>query len=154
VHGPPYADESPEDSIVFDIAVVDVNNGLQINPFSAENGIWANPAYSPVVAGPDGNPAYYIAYFQAREPLNSPGSQYDLWIADRDGSNARALFPGLDKPGMRLPDPEDGIMWSPTARQIALIHQGNLWIIDVKTGQAFPITSDGRASRPRWSRTR
>jgi len=71
-------------------------------------------------------------------------------VADRDGSNARVVFPGAERPGLR-PDPEDGIAWSPSARQIALIYQGNLWVIDVKTGQAYQITSDGQASRPRWS---
>lgn len=154
VHGAPYADEAPEDSVVFDMAVLDVTNKFQINPFIEKVGIWSNPAYSPVVQGLDGNPVYSIAYLLAREPLNSPGTQYDLWIADRDGSNARLVFPGPDRPGLRSPDPEDGIAWSPTARQIALIYQGNLWIVEVKTGQAYPVTSDGKASRPRWSHTR
>jgi hypothetical protein len=154
VHGQPYADEAPEDSIIFDLAVINVETGVQINPFFQKSGIWANPVYSPLVDGADGNPTYAMAYFQAREPLNSPGTQYDLWIADRDGSNARVVFPGLDRPGFRSPDPEDGIAWSPTARQIAVIYQGNLWIIEVKTGQSYQITSDGQASRPRWSHTR
>ncbi len=151
VHGPPYADEAPEDSIIFDVAVIDVNSGFHINPFLPRAGIWASPTYSPAYEGPDGAPEYAIAYYQARDPLNSPGTQYDLVVADRDGSNARIVFPGPDRPGLR-PDPEDGIAWSPTARQIALIHQGNLWVVDVKTGQAYQITSDGQASRPRWSR--
>ncbi len=153
-HGPSYADEAPEDSVIFDMAVADVVNGFQVNPLIPQIGIWANPAYSPVVQGADGNPSYSIAYLQARVALNSPGTQYDLWIADRDGSNAREVFPGEDRAGLRSPDPEDGIAWSPTARQIALIYQGNLWIVEVKTGQAYQITSDGQASRPRWSRTR
>jgi hypothetical protein len=106
-----------------------------------------------VVEGVDGNPAYSVAYFKARDPLNSPGTEYDLWIVDRDGSNERLVFPGPDRPGLRSPDPEDGIAWSPNARQIALIYQGNVWIIDLKSGQAIPVTNDGQASRPRWSQT-
>lgn len=154
VHGPPYAGEAPEDSIIFDVAVIDVETGLVINPFRPQGGIWANPVYSPVFEGPDGNPTYQIAYLQAREPLNSPGTQYDLVVMDRDGSNARVVFPGPGRPGLRAPDPEDGIAWSPTGRQIALIYQNNLWVIDLKADQAYQITSDGQASRPRWSRTR
>lgn len=154
VHGLPYADEAPENSIIFDTAVLDVNTGLQINPLFPKTGIWASPAYSPAVPGPEGSLSYSIAYFQAREPLNSPGTQYDLVIADRDGSNARVVFPGQGMAGLRSPDPEDGIAWSPTARQIAVIYGGDLWIIEVKTGQATQITSDGQSSRPRWSRTR
>jgi hypothetical protein len=153
MHGPPYADESPENSVIFDVAVLDINNGLKIDPLFARSGIWACPTYSPVVEGLDGKPTYSIAFFQARDSLNSPSAQYDLVVADRDGSNARVVFPGQDRPGLR-PDPEDGITWSPMARQIALIYQGDLWLVDVKTGQAYQITSEGQASRPRWSRAR
>jgi len=152
LHGPPYAGESPEDSIVFDLAVLDVKNNLQYAPFKSQAGIWAAPAYSPLVEGPDGTPTYSIAFFKARNPLNSPGAEYDLWVADRDGSNARAVFPGANLPGLRSPDPEDGIAWSPDAQQIALIHQGNLWVVDLRSGEGYPVTSDGHASRPRWSR--
>jgi hypothetical protein len=154
LHGEPYADEGPENSIIFDMAIVDVNTGLQIRDFLPQVGIWSVPTYSPLVTGSDGNPTYAIAYFKARNPLNSRGSEYDLWVADRDGSNARLVFPGLDRPGLRSPDPEDGIAWSPNARQIALIYQSNLWIVDLNSGQSIPITSDGLASRPRWSRAR
>jgi hypothetical protein len=151
IHGTPYGAESPEDSIIFDLAVLDTNSTLQITHFFSETGIWACPTYSPMLQEPDGSPNYWIAYFQAREPLNSPGSQYDLVIADSDGSNPRVLFPGPDKPGISRPDPEDGIAWSPMARQIAVIYQGNLWIIDIQTGLSHQITSDGQASRPRWA---
>jgi hypothetical protein len=153
VHGHPYAEEDPEDSVIFDLAVVDVDNNVMIDSFRPQVGIWASPTYSPALVGDDGEVTYSIAYFQAREPLNSPGTQYDLWVADRDGSNAKLVFPGEELPGLR-PDPEDGIAWSPTGRQIALIHQGNLWVIEVSTGQAYQITIDGQTSRPRWSRSR
>ena len=153
VHGAPYGSEAPEDSIIFDLAVLDPERDLQIPQFVSRSGIWASPTYSPTFEGPGGSPTAYIAYFQAREPLNSPGSEYDLWVADSDGSNARRLFPGPDRPGLRSPDPEDGIAWSPSARQIALVYQKNLWLIDVETGRATQITSDNQAQRPRWSRT-
>ncbi len=154
MHGAPYADEAPEDSVVFDIAVLNVESDIQIPAFIPQTGIWSVPSYSPLVEGADGSPTYSIAYFKARDPLNSPGTEYDLWVADRDGSNERLVFPGLDRPGLRSPDSEDGIAWSPNARQIALIYQNNLWIVDLNSGQSIPITSDGQASRPRWSRTR
>jgi hypothetical protein len=153
VHGKPYGAESPEESIIFDTAVVDTTSGLKVSPFFSESGIWATPTYSPRIDEGDGNYTYLVAYFQAREPLNSPGSQYDLWVADSDGSNPRLLFPGPNQQGLR-PDPEDGVAWSPTGRYIAVIHQKNLWIIEVQTGTGYQITSGGQASRPRWSRTR
>lgn len=154
-HGLPYGSESREDSIVFDLAVLDVENDLALPTFRPRSGIWSSPAYSPLIAGPDGQPQAFIAYFQAREPLNSLGSSYDLWLADSDGSNARKIFPGPDDPGQgfRSPDPEDGIAWSPTGQQLAFIYQQNLWIYDLEIGVAYAITSDGQAARPRWSRT-
>lgn len=151
-HGPPYGSERDVESIVFDMAVLDPAQNLVVNPLFSRSGIWSNPTYSPTITGPDGSPTNSIAYFQAREPLNSPGSQYDLMIADSDGSNARVLFPGPERPGFRSPDPEDGIAWGPEGRHIAVIYQNNLWLIDVETGLAHQITSDGQASRPRWSR--
>ncbi len=153
-HGAPYGSESREDSIVFDLAVLDFENDLTLPTFRARGGIWSNPVYSPLIDGPDGQPQSYIAYFQAREPLNSLGSSYDLWIADSDGSNARKIFPGPDDPGQgfRSPDPEDGIAWSPTGKQLAFIYQQNLWIYDLEIDVAYAITSDGQAARPRWSR--
>lgn len=153
VHGPPYGSETPENSIIFDLAVIDTKSDLQISPFVSQSGIWSSPSYSPMIEGRDGMPQYSIAYFQAREALNSLGTQYDLVIADRDGSNARVVFPGPDRSGVR-PDPENGLVWSPTGRQIALVYQNNIWIIDIETGLAHPITSDGQASRPRWSQVR
>lgn len=151
VHGPPYTDEAPEDSIIFDLSVFHIDSGLQIPALIERSGIWSAAVYSPAIEGAGGD-EYLIAFFRARDPLNSPGTEYDLWVVDRDGSNARVLFPGPDQIGFRSPDPEDSIAWSPEARQIAVIYQGNLWIIDVRTGQATPITSDEQASRPRWSR--
>lgn len=152
IHGAPYGSESPEDSIIFDTAVINPASDLVIAPFLTRTGIWAIPTYSPPIEGVNGEAAYLLAYFQARDPLNSPNAQYDLWVADRDGSNARMLFPGPNRAGIR-PDPEDGIAWSPSGGQIAVIYQNNLWIVDVATGHGTQITSDGQSSRPRWSRT-
>jgi len=152
VHGAPYGSESPEDSIIFDTAVLDPASDLAIAPFLTRTGIWATPTYSPLIEGANGGTEYLSADFPARDPLNSPNAQYDLWIADRDGSNARLLFPGPERAGIR-PDPEDGIAWSPSGRQIAVIYQNNLWVVDVATGHGTQITSDGQSSRPRWSRT-
>lgn len=152
-HGAPYGTESREDSIIFDMAVLDANNELVLPAFRAKSGIWSSPSYSPLIERPDGRTETLIAYFQAREPLNSLGSTYDLWIADADGSNARKVFPGPGDPGQgfRSPDPEDGIAWSPTGAQLAFIYQQNLWIYDLDTGLTSAITSDGQAARPRWS---
>lgn len=152
VHGPPYEDEPPEDSIIFDTAVVEPASGLQVNPMFSASGIWSSPVFSPTVRDENGYEKAWVAYFRAREPHNSRGTEYDLVIADSDGSNPRVLFPGASRPGLRAPDPEDGLRWSPDATKIALVYERNLWIVDVDTGLDYQITNDGQATRPRWSR--
>jgi hypothetical protein len=41
--------------------------------------------------------------------------------------------------------------WSPDGRQICVVYQGNLWIVDVESAVARQITLDGNASRPVWT---
>jgi len=89
---------------------------------------------------------------QARDPLNSLSSEYDLVIADRDGSNSRVIFPAQGRSGLD-PFGDQGVefVWSPSGRHIAIIYQGNLWVVETATGLAQQLTADGQASRPRWT---
>jgi Tol biopolymer transport system component len=135
---------------VFNVAVANADGS-----FSAEivpnAGIWASPRYSPTFSqGNSGMPSGYIAYLRARDIANSinPQAEYDLVVADRDGSNARVVFPESGQPGLTAPQ---NLAWSPDARQIAYIYQGNLWVVDVMSGVAHQLTLDGAASHPVWS---
>lgn len=149
VHGNPLSGEPPDASPVFDVAAI--GNGFKINPMLRQTGMWAGPRYSPLVNTPDGVTGH-IAYLQARDPIDSVSSEYDLVIADRDGSNPRTLFPGANKPGIRALDDENEIAWSPDGRQIALVYQGNIHVIDVASGRATMVTLVGDARHPRWVR--
>jgi hypothetical protein len=147
VHGPPFGAEQPENSPIFNISVVTTTES---NGFSADivsrAGIWAAPQFSPFLADDSEFPAGFIAYLKARNPLNSINDQYDLVIADRDGSNARILFPPARQPGL---EPQD-VVWSPSGRYVALVYQGNLWAIEAESGRAQQLTIDGGASSPQW----
>jgi Tol biopolymer transport system component len=88
-----------------------------------------------------------LAYLEAVEPLDSVVSRYRLVVMDRDGSNRRVLFPGEDQPGLT----PNMFVWSPDGRQIALIYQGNLVLIDVVTGLTQQLTGDGLSHSPRWT---
>ncbi len=145
VHGPPFGTEPPESSPVFDVAVAAVDGSFQTTVVE-RTGMWAEPQFSPFVRQESEFPQGYIAYLQARHPLNSRNDEYDLYVADRDGSNARLVFPGAGQPGISSP----GIAWSPDGRQVGLIYQGNLWVVDVSSGRAQQLTVDGGASSPRW----
>lgn len=148
VHGPPLGNEHPETSPVFDIGVAAANNTFTISTLVERVGIWSTPQFAPQLS--NDNDTGYIAYLQAREWADSITSEYDLVIADRDGSNARVIFPEPGQPGLR--DFAQDYVWSPDGQQIAFIYQGNLWKIDVQTGIAHQLTLDGGAESPVWTR--
>jgi hypothetical protein len=139
VHGPPIGSESAERSAVFNIDAFAADGSFQ-GTVVEQSGIWAYPRYSP-----NGR---MMAYFRARQPLVSvpDSSQYDLFVADADGSNARQLFPAEDQQGITQRD----FTWSPDGTHVALIFQGNLWVVDVISGVASQVTLDGTARHPVW----
>lgn len=149
VHGPPIGRESPDRSPVFNVALVAVDGSFKAE-WVEQAGIWSLPRFSPFVEQADGFPKGYLAYMQARQPLDSISdlAEYDLIVADRDGSNARRVFPPSSQAGIRSRD----YAWSPDGTQIVLVYQGNLWLVDVETTVARQLTSDGNATRPVWKR--
>ena len=128
-----------ETSPAFSVGVVSVEG-----VFSAElmpnTGIWSNPQFSPPPAI-----VQRIAYLRAKDPFNSINSPYELVVADQDGSNSRVVFP---KGEIGLQPQE--FAWNPSGDQIAVIYQGNLWIVDVQTEVAHQLTQDGGARQPVW----
>jgi hypothetical protein len=147
-HGEPFGFESPEDSTVFNLSALLTSSGQRFD-LVPRAGMFANPAPSP--ASPlTGAPPPRIAFFQAVEPDNSPFSRYRLMVMDRDGSNVRALFPPPDQPG--LSEKETQAAWSPDALRLAMIYNGNLWLVDPDTGAAQPLTGDGQSVRVMWGK--
>jgi hypothetical protein len=137
--------ESREDSPIFSLTVFPAAGGYTVS-LVEQAGMWASPQFSPATA-PDGTDLeVYIAYLQAMQPLDSYVSRYRLVVIDRDGSNPRILFPPDDQPGLT----SQTVTWSPDGRQIALVYQGSLYIVDVTTGLYQQITLGGPSTNPRW----
>jgi hypothetical protein len=96
--------------------------------------------------------SYQVAFLQAVFPEQSETSRYRVVIMDRDGSNRRIIFPPSDAPGLEPQAP----VWSPeplegqTGDFIGLAYQGNLWLVDSGSGNAFQVTGDGLISRLDW----
>jgi len=67
---------------------------------------------------------------------------------DRDGSNARLIFPPEDQPG--LSTSETAVAWSPDGRLLAVIYEGNLWLVDPDAGVTQQLTGDGLSEHPAW----
>jgi hypothetical protein len=143
VHGRPIGSEPAETSPAFHNAVTNTDGTLGVE-LVQNAGIWSKPKYSPQAGG-------LIAYLRARDLANSisESSEYDLVVADRDGSNARVVYPPTGQPGITANAPF--FTWSPSGTQLAFIYGGNLWVVDVGSGVAHQVTLDRGASNPVWT---
>ena len=136
----PVGNYPPETSPAFTASVVSSDGGF-VARVVENSGIWSTPQFSTT----DNT---YLAYLKSRDPFNSINGQYDLFVADRDGSNARRLFPTNERDaGITARE----FVWGPEGRRIALVYQGNLWMIDVETEAVHQLTLDGGASVPYWT---
>lgn len=152
-HGPPVGNEPADTSPVFDVVITSATGSFE-TVLVERAGMWASPRFSPLVTASESQYAEgYLAYLQAREWQNSVNGEYDLVVADRDGSNARIVFPPPGRPGIEQQDfgiaPQD-YAWSPDGTQIAIIYQGNLWVVDVAVGVGRQLTFDGGSQHPVW----
>ncbi len=147
VHGPPESTEPADASPAFDLTAAATDGSFQVT-LKGKAGLWARPQFSPLYNNGSG----YLAYLQARDAENSLNSEYDLMIANRNGANSTAIFPGTDKPGLRpIDDLGNDLTWSPDGRQVLIVYQGDLWLIDIASNHASQLTLVGDAALPRWS---
>ncbi len=151
-HGPPVGNERPEASPVFDVKAAAIDGTFDV-AIVERAGIWSTPRFSPYLDDAENPfPRGYLAYLRAREWERNLRGEYDLIVADRDGSNARVVFPPEDQPGLVADQFAQDYTWSPDGRQIAFVYQGNLWLVDVETGITYQLTQGGGASKPVWTR--
>lgn len=144
-HGPPLGGEAPEDSPVFNLTILPAAGGYNID-LGERTGIWSLAQFAPTDAAGE-SLAGPLAYLEAIEPLDSIASRYRLVLVDRDGSNRRVLLPSENEPGLK----PQLFSWSPDGQQIALIVDGNLFLVDVITGFTQQLTGDSLSSSPRWT---
>jgi Tol biopolymer transport system component len=146
VHGPSVTGAPPEDSQVFDVWGLDVEDSLAFKQVN-EAGMWATPAWSPAYAGTAGERASQIAFARATSPYESRNSFYDLYVMDRDGSNWRRIYPAEGERGPKEPQ----IVWGPTGRQLIAVHQKDLFLIDLAQDLIRRLTIDANARSPVWT---
>jgi hypothetical protein len=139
-----------EESPYFDLSAISFSNSANISMIESA-GMFAYPSASPVHS--DGREkSYQVAYLQAIFVEQSDTSRYRLMVMDRDGSEARALFPPADAGGIEPQQP----IWSPGVLEgqrgdfLSVIYQGNLWLVDSGSGSAYQVTGDGLISRIDW----
>jgi hypothetical protein len=141
----------PAESQRFDLQVTQKDGEYSVLVVP-EVGMFAYPAPSPLQDLPNGDKTYQLAYLEALQPDQSESSRYRLVVRDRDGSNRRALFPADGAGGL---DPQQ-VVWSPQvlggrqANALAFLYQGNVWLVDSLSGEAWQITGDGLTKRVDW----
>lgn len=150
-HVSPVGSTSPEESQLFDLTAVSIIGSAEIN-LVPQVGMFAYPVVSPIQSKGNIDESYKIAYLQATFPNQSGNSRYTLVIMDKDGSNRDTVFPDIGEPGL---EPQE-IVWSPIEMPdwdnyaVALIYQGNLWLIDETGNHSQQITGDGLTTHVTW----
>ncbi len=155
------AGEETQESQEFDLIAIPITGGSPV-ALVKNVGMFAYPEPSPmsqnnsVIYGEAGDIhnhyLFSVAYLQAIFPDLSETSEYKLYTMDRDGSNQKSLFPEEGAAGL---DPQH-VVWSPAKigngwdYAIAVIYNGDIWMIDVLTGAAQQITGDGLTDRIDW----
>lgn len=134
---------SESDPQFFSLSALSLESDLMVDVVK-NTGMFANPIPQP---NPQSFPQW-VAYLQALFPTQSETSRYRLALMDRDGSDQRILFPPEGSIGLEPQRP----VWSPSSspQWIGVIYQGNLWLVEVPSGQARQITSDGLIRRIDW----
>ena len=149
-HAPPPSLVNEEDSPFFDISAVSFSNDVNVE-IVQQTGMFAYPSPS-YLQSSSSERLYQVAYLQAIFPEQSETSRYRVVVMDRDGSDRRTIFPAEDAPGLNPQVPA----WAPDAIEgqtgdfIAVVYQGNLWLIDSGNSQAFQVTGDGLVTRIDW----
>ena len=137
LHGSAPTGEAPEDSPVFDVWALAADGAITAE-LTSEAGMWAAPAYAPEGDG--------IAFGHARTPYASQTSGYDLYLLDRDGSDRQHLFPLQEEIGLEYPE----FAWAPQGDRLAVVYQGNLYMIHVAGGEVHQLTDAGGVTAVRW----
>ncbi len=150
-HGPPGVTTGDEADPRFHL-VAYVPEWGQALTLAEDVGMFAYPVPSPWRTAADGVPTYHVAYLQAITPRQSELSRYGLMVMDRDGSDARRLFPAEEGVGL---EPQQ-VHWSPAAMPdtgqwaLAVLYEGDLYLVDEDTGRAQPLTGDGQVVAVDW----
>ena len=149
-HAPAPAPISSEESPYFDLSAASFSNEAAVSIIDSA-GMFAYPSVSPIESA-GSEKKYQIAYLQSIFIEQSDTSRYRLMVMDRDGSNKKMLFPPSDSNGIEPQVP----VWAPAAIDgqantfIAVIYQGNLWLIDSGNSAAYQVTGDGLLSKMDW----
>jgi hypothetical protein len=136
----------------FDTWVISVANGVG-GEFIEQAGIWSYAHWSPATTDTldAGKETSQVAFLRANNPLDSLRSSYTLWLMDRDGSNARQIYPPVGE-NSSFPFQQQFMTWGANGRDIAFIYDDDLYLFNLDTSEARRITQDDAVvSNPTWA---
>lgn len=148
------AGQPPAETPVFDVWALAADGSFRAK-LAAEAGMWAAPRSPSTFHFPLSTP---ILFGRAETPYSSDRSRYILYVMDRDGSNRYRLFPSEGVAGVQGTEGGPGLKglprlaWSPDGSQIALVYQGDLYLVDVAGGGVQQLTSEGNIKLVQWAR--
>jgi Tol biopolymer transport system component len=147
---PQHAGDDPE-AANFDTWIINASNGFG-RQFIEQAGIWSYPQWSPSTADTlNVSQTSQVAFLRANNPLDSLRSSYTLWLMDRDGSNARQIYPPAGE-NSRFLLQQQFMAWGSNGRDIAFIYDNALYLLNLDTGQARRITQDDAVvTNPTWA---
>lgn len=147
-HPPSNTSTSPEESQWFDLISIRIDGGDK-KTLVKQSGMFAYPLVKPSDEG-----FLEIAYLQAIFPAQSETSRYQVAVVDESGENHRVIFPSEGLTGLE-PTKNWGA-WSPHPipgspdHFLAVLYQGNLWLLKTNQGEAYQITGDNLTNRVIW----
>lgn len=143
VHAPLDSANLANDNPNFEIWAFSRDNAVAA-PLAKQTGMWSAPVWS----GWDDRRESRIAFGTALSPSDSERSRYTLSVMDRDGGNKKQIFPLANENGLTAIQ----VAWSPTAKQLLAIREGDVWLYDLGTSRWSQLTANGASALPRWGR--
>lgn len=157
-HSPSINLVNEEESQLFGLTAISMIDDINIQ-LVPKSGMYTNLACSRILGGSNDSD-YKVAFLQAIFPDQSATSRYRLVLMDRDGSNRKVIFPPEGSPGIvpqvnSLNIEPQGPVWAPVsssnnAELIAILYQGDIWLIDTSSDFSQQITGDGLIERMDW----
>ena len=145
-HGKTNGEIQTFDPTDYHIAFYDLDTG-EFRTVIENAGLFSYPTVSPRFS----NGKTYLTWLQTELPQQVESERYRIMISDLDGENVRTVYPSKSSSGYITPQ---HLIWSPGENQssawIALLSDGNIWLVNPFAGIYNQITSDGTVSRFIW----